>query len=322
MAAQNWRKWVAVTAIGFFLQAMPAHAADPTTKPKPAAPNTKSLAAMNAAVADLLKEAKAVYAEKPAADAKPRPTADYFPSDAPPDGITPAAIMAAIERSLDRDARIDCYIKWQLLSGMPAEFPKELLPRAMILYRRATEPFDHPGLNHSKLSAAIYRIGVMNKEAAPKIKDDYDTVLAARAAENEPILRFRDSLFSHLPSNAETFYAGMQDLAVRAKHGLPSQPMWDQLAASIKTWSTVDTQDPRQLNALIKAMTDLKQLVGDQRYQAYIGIDYHEQGNPLGLAWTPQAPVDGQSIQNLIDSIKTDARANTGGGLNFKDDKK
>ena len=313
--------WALAAVLGAGLAAGPVSRPAPS---KPGAPDAKAVAAMNAAVADLLKEAKSIYAPTPSPDAKPRGAADYFPPDAPPDGITPAAILSAIERPVDRDPRVDCYVKWQLLSGMPSPVPPELLQRLMVAYRRAPEPFDHPGLNRSRLSAAVFKIGVMHKEALPKLKEDYDATLAANKDQNYPILRYRETLFSRLPPGADAFFAAINDLAVRTRHGVPSYEMWDQIAASIKAWTTVGSPDQRECAALAKALNDLKSLEADPRYQVFVDIEYHDQGNDLGLTWKSASPVDQNSIQTAIDTVKSSGRSNGGGGggLNFKDDKK
>src|SRR5258706_13020818 len=79
---------------------------DPRVATKAAAPDPKAVAAVNTAVAALVKEAQAGLKEGGSKDpaTKLREKADYF-GDAPPADITPEAVLAALEKATSHEPR-------------------------------------------------------------------------------------------------------------------------------------------------------------------------------------------------------------------------
>src|SRR4051812_36753762 len=111
--------------------------AAPTTKPatraaasKPAAGQTPEAKA-NAAVANAITVLKKEYAEHQKDPVAPvRKTSDYFAQNA--DGeVTVEAILTALERRVGDDAKMDGYIKWQLLSGVKGKVDPKLGAKAV-----------------------------------------------------------------------------------------------------------------------------------------------------------------------------------------------
>jgi hypothetical protein len=294
--------------------AIPVSAARETEVKKPAAPpDAKALAAVNTAAAALLKEAQAGFAP----GGKLREKSDFFGEVVPPE-ITPDAILTVIEKSQNSDARIDAYIKWQLLSAVSGQFPPELASRALAAYSKAPEPINAPGLDRRKLNSLLYRVGSMKKDKMDDVNKEFGTSLSKNGSDNSTILNYRKAMYQRLPVSSDTLMAGLEDMFVRVRHGVAVGDLWDTVAGSIQSWSL--TAEPRQRESIVSALNKLLGTAKDDRYKPYMRVTWNDDPKNAGMHWQDQMSVDEAKVTALVGSIRDAARMMDGVG--FKDGKK
>jgi hypothetical protein len=286
-------------------------AAAPARKPegraatKPSAPDPKATAAVNAAVAALVKEAQAGMKEGGSKDptTKLREKADYF-GDAPPAEITPDAVLAVLEKPMSSDPRADAYVKWQLLAAVHGQFTEEQGPRALAAYRKAPEPYSHPGLDRNKLTGALFKVGAMNRDNEGNVNKEFQAAIDKFTTDNLYILHYRDDLYARLPLSAESLKAGVDDMYVRVRHGVNSSSMFAQVGSSIRSWSLL--ADRRQLGGVDRALGTLLQTVKDVHCQPFTRVAWGD--NPMGLHWEGGELISNADIQSVIDAVREAGR--------------
>jgi hypothetical protein len=297
-----------------------ARAATPPPAAKAnSAPDPKSIAAVNAAAAVLVKEAQAGLSESGAATKpKLREKSDYFGAT-PPAAITPDAIVMALDRTQSSDARVDAYVKWQLLSAVPGKFATELVPKALGAYRHAPEPYSHPGLDRSRLQSMLFRIGITKKESIGPLNEEFGGAIAKFNKQNEYVLRYRNDMYAHLPGgdNGDAMMAGLEDVFTRVRHGVNSKDIWDAVSSSMQGWSV--TAEARQRNAMIGALESLLATVRSDRYKPFVKVTWNDDPKTGGLRWQEEAALWDKPIQDQIDSMKEAAKLMETAG--FKDKK-
>ena len=301
-----------MTAIRVFLAGlMLAPAALAAEAKKPAGTDPKSIAAISTATAALVKEAQANAKDS---TAKLREQCDYF-GETPPPEITPEAILMALERQQNGDPRIDAYVKWQLLSGVSGQFPAELTRRVMAVYRRAPEPFNHPGLDKTRLTSVLYKAGALKKEKMDDLNKGFAESVETHDAANFVVLQYRKELYSRLPVSGDSLMAGLEDVFVRARHGVISDSQFDAIAGSIQSWSL--KAEPRQRDAIIQALGKLLATVSDGRNKPFVKVIWSEEPKNLGMHWLEQAAVEESKVQGMMDSLREAGK--TLGNAGFKD---
>jgi hypothetical protein len=284
-----------------------------------AAPDPKSIAAVNAAAAALVKEAQAALSDSGAATKpKLREKSDYFGAT-PPADITPEAIVMALDRSQSSDARVDGYVKWQLLSGVSGKFAPELVPKALSAYRRAPEPYNHPGLNRGPLQSKLFRIGITRKESIGPLNEEFGAAIDKFNKQNQYILHYRNDMYAHLPGsdNGDAMMAGLEDIFVRVRHGINSKDIWDAVSSSMQGWSV--TAEARQRNSMISALESLLATVRSDRCKPFVKVTWSDDPKTGGLHWQEEAPLWDKPIEDQIASMKEAAKLMETAG--FKDKK-
>ena len=269
---------------------------------KPAAPDPKAIAAVSTAATALMKEATAGLKDK---TENLREKCDYFTEKPSPD-ITPEAILIGLEKSQSGDPRMDSYVKWQLLSGISGAFPDELAARAITAYRRAAEPFNHPGLEHAQLAKTLNRIGIMKKDKVGEINKSFGETVDKNTKDNLYILHYRKEFYSHLPVSGDSLMAGLEDTFSRAKHGIPVDDMWTAVSGSIQSWSL--SAESRQRDSVLQAMNQLLTTARSERSKPYVKVEWNEDAKNLGLHWKDEMVVDDKKVQAMIDSVRESAR--------------
>jgi hypothetical protein len=285
-------------------------AADPK---KPSAPDPKSIAAVNAAVAALVKEAQAGFKDP---TIKLREKCDYF-VEKPSAEVTPETILMGLERSQNGDPRVDAYVKWQLLSAMTAPFSEELGPRAAMAYRRAPEPFNHPGMDRRALTTALYRVGTSKKDRMEEVNKGFTETVAKTDANNLYILRYRKDLYSRLPVSGDSLMAGLEDTMTRVRHGVAAQDIWEPVSGSIQSWAL--SADGRQRDAMLQMMTGLLKTIKDNNFKPYVRVIWSDDPKTMGMRWEDRMSLEDAKVQAAIDSIRNSAKML--GDAGFKDKK-
>jgi hypothetical protein len=139
-----------------------------------------------------------------------RTKSDFFTTDPPAGGadkanvFTADDVLTALERNIPGDVRIACYVKWQLLSAMPAELEPAAVRRLMALYRDAPKPFARYGIAPAERDKLDQLMAYPHKSADPFNRDLKNAADQANAS-NEPIFAYRDDLYQRLPDGPAKF---------------------------------------------------------------------------------------------------------------------
>ena len=302
------RSVAALAIISALLQGGGLSAA-PTAKP----PQTP----IQAASAALLKEYHSIMKEKKGVGLREK--SDYFTQNKV-EGLTPEMILAALEKPIASDPRADAYVKWQLLSGIESRFPDVLKARALKVYRAAPVPHPHPGMDHAGFERVLNRtIGIMSKdkeipvnaELAEKIKEYRETI--------EPILSYRDELYSRLPPGYDTLVAGFSDVYIRVSTGAPANEFWTTLSAATRSWGLTGTE-PANMRQLAGAIGKLRTFIKDEKNKPYYRVIWTTEDKYTGLKWVSEATIQNdKAMEDVSTWLIERAQSPASGGLKFKD---
>jgi hypothetical protein len=286
----------------------------------PGAPAGKAASPTAAAVTALLREYQTVMKEKKGEGLREK--SDYFTAENRPENLTPEAVLAALEKPTNLDARADAYVKWQLLSALDGKFPEALKARAIRAYRNAPPPAEHPYRNHGPLDR---RLAVLrNKpEAEVGINNDVSGAIEQYRLYVDPILDYRDEFYNRLPTGYDTLVAGVQDTFDRVSRGAPASEFWKKVGGQIRAWA-LTSSDPGLMRQMGGAIVKLNAYVKDERNKPYYRVIYQKDEHYIGLKWQSQSTIDqearyvGELGEWLLERAKNPGGA--GGGLQFKDD--
>ena len=284
----------------------------PAEKPSAIAPATpKRPVNLAPQVAELQKEWQANQKDPKASKLRAKP--DYFKEHPNPD-VTPEVIVKALESSVSGGPGAEAYVKWQLLSGIPAKFPEELVRRAIAVYHRAPELESHPGFNRRELKRAI--MGKKTRDAT-EIQHELSEAVGQMKDRNDVILDYRNELYAKLPGKLEVYQAGLEDAADRAGRGLNANGIFDNVSAGLRGWAIGEAK-PGQVNGMISAVRRLRDRVTREDARPYAKI-----ADDKGMAkWDVAGyAIDPKKIDELIQFLENNAAGAAGGGLKFKDSK-
>jgi hypothetical protein len=290
-----------------------------STAAAPAKPGASPVAP---AITALVKEYQTSLKEKNGEGLREK--CDYFTSAEKPEGVTPEAIVAALEKPIPgaADARAEAYVKWQLLSGIPGKFPDELKPRVIKAYRRAPLPTDHPARNHRVLDQKLYRIGLFNQDAEVGINKELADAIARYRLYIDPILEYRDEVYRRLPGGYDTLVAGVQDTFDRVSHGAPATEFWKTVGGQVRAWA-LTASDANRLREMAGAIIKLNEYVKDEQNKPYYRVTFSTDAKNGGLKWQSQSTIDqeGRYVGELGEWLDERAKnpSESGGGLQFKD---
>jgi hypothetical protein len=294
--------WMVLLGVIFFAATAPAAAPAPSAK-------SKGAAAIKQAIDSLSKEYQA-YLKDPTSS-RIRAKSNYFIENPSPDA-TPENIVKALEGTVSGGREVEAYVKWQLLSGVSGKFPDDLVKRVVAVYRRAPGPAaEHPGMDRRTLDGMARRI---RKEEMASYNKEFGEAVERFKNANDVYLDYRNELFSHLPGNkTDVMYAGLEDVALRASHGIGSQGLMDNVAAGMRTWAIADAKSG-EARTMAGTVAQLREQYAD--YKPYTkladekGMIKWQGGNP---------PLDGKKLDELANFLANTTSTASGGGLKFKD---
>jgi hypothetical protein len=285
--------------------------AAPTTKPAKAI-NSKSIAAVDAAIRALSREWNAAQS---GGKVKLRQTCNYFKQNHS-DDVTAEAIVSALERGTHDESPQAYYVKWQLLSGVEGSVPDELAPRAITIYRNFSTLESQPGMKQdSRSDLELRRRGCQESGVADLNKHIADLQAKANAA-NEPILEFRDELFSRLPPSYDAIAAGFEDAHNRLKAGADTKTILDKSATATQQWMA--KANAQQLRAMADSLKALEKERGTQYYDS---ASWSESSRKVTF-YRKSPTLDKRTLDELAGQLAAQAENPTPGGLKFKDEKK
>ncbi len=287
-----------------------AATAKKVTPGKPATIDPKVMALLKPSIDALTKEAK--NGMKDGKNTGLREKSDYFSGDTKvPDGVTPDVILATLETQVNNMPPIDAYVKWQLMSGLPATLTEEQLPRLYNAYRRAPELAANPGLRHQELQAALFKAGASNPKNDIVVNKDFDAQLDRFNAANTYIIEYRNALYARLPATQfESVAGGLEDLFSRVQHGLEVKPFWEKVETHIRTWSA--TASGPQVQQMIAALTKLDSLLKDLTNKPYTHVIQSKDPKKMGLVWDDKTVINLRYLDGLITDLKDAIRPTSG----------
>jgi hypothetical protein len=249
-----------------------------------------------------------------------RDKSDFYATNKP-EGVTAETIMAALEKPIGTDPRAEAYVKWQLLSAIESKFPDDLKARALRVYRNAPPPSRHPGADHQELERALRRLGITNPDNEVPVNTDLGEAIKQYRLAIEPILSYRDELYSRLPPGYETLAAGLSDTYDRASRGAPATEFWKNLMGSIRSWALASS-DAAHMREMAGAVNKLYMFVKDDHNKPYYRVIWVKTDKELGLRWQTQGTIEGgqeKYMEELATWLDEHAKNPAAGGLNFKE---
>jgi hypothetical protein len=274
----------------------------PTTQKEPASQRKSGVARLRDAVKELVNE----YQDHEKGGSKPlRAEANYFEQGLP-DGVSPNDLVNVLQKSAHDTDRIDAYVRWQLLSGLPEELEREHVSRLLQVYKTAPKPEHRPGVSPSSRQE-MDRVLQQNREASPQqINDEFDKALARLEARNRPIFALRDELLQRLPPSQNLFTRAFEDLYERMQGGWRDQmgDLLDEIEKRIGVWaaSTAEQNDLRELADLLG------------RLRSEEAIEYYDSVDTRGgaLRWRERRiDLDTREISELQQDLYAKANAPT-----------
>jgi hypothetical protein len=294
-------------------------AATPPARTAAAGANKPGASPFAPAIAALQKEYQTSLKEKKGEGLRDK--CDYFSGQEKPEGATPEALLAVLEKPIagSGDARAEAYVKWQLLSALDGKFPDALKARAIQAYRRAPAPAEHPYRNHAPLDRRLTMVG--NKpDAEVGINKDVSDAIEKYRLYVDPILDYRDEFYNRLPDGYDTLVAGVQDTFERVARGAPASEFWKKLGGQIRAWA-LTSSDPGLMRQMGNAILKLNAYVKDERNKPYYRVIYEKSEHYIGLKWQAQSTIDQEQryVGELGEWLEERAKNPGGGGLQFKD---
>jgi hypothetical protein len=275
----------------------------PTSKPasKPAAKKPSGQPeSLKKAITDLQKEATDAMAKGDAVF--PRTSSDYFKTL--PDDLTVDDVLGAIEKGMSGNAPQVAYVKWQLCSGLPSKVDGPQISRVMGAYRNAPVPLQNFSTDQ-KTRQQLDRMLMGLKEGQ---EDQINTQVAKQreqiAAANDPILRYRDALYSRLPITGDSIVARIYDGVTRAQAGVDPKGVLSGLTGDVRGWTAVDAT-PQQANAVLMVLKDLGKSKGVDVYKAIVFQDEKK-----GPKWEKDSMVVNAKSTKAIEDILKEYLAN------------
>jgi hypothetical protein len=210
-------------------------------------------------------------------------------------------------------------VKWQLLSGVEAKFPEELKARVLKVYHNAPTPTNHPGFDHQRLDRELRRIGINNADAEVPINKELVEAIKTYREQIEPILSYRDELYSRLPGGFDKLAAGVSDVYDRVAHGAPTTEFWKGVMSEIRAWALSST-DSAHMHEMAGALTKVHAYVKDDKNKPYYRVMWIKEDKYTGLRWQGQGTIDQDKYMGeLADWLDEHAKNPGAGGLTYKE---
>lgn len=240
-------------------------ASKPATRPgRRTAENKAAEDAIKSAIVALTKEAQDTFKKK---DAElPRQTSDYFKGQSP--GIDQDTLLAALNRSLSRDPRVDAYIKLQLLSAVD-KFDAAHAKPAINALVGAPALLPMPGMGQREQQEWDRKSMNVKEPEVRKINDEFKAKRAAGEAANAPQIAYRNALREKInvddAMRPKLLQARVEELSQRAAAGFDTFAAWKDLATAIQTWSA--TASKKDIVEMRLFLADYAKRKGTNVYQ-------------------------------------------------------
>jgi hypothetical protein len=235
----------------------------------------------------------------------------------PSPGITVDAIMDVLTQSDDAPASESCYIKWQLLSGLPAKADGALAPRIGDLYANAPGPAPNPSLTSADKSQLNAQMSRMTADEAEMVNTAWTKHLSDWSAANAPIISYSEALFGMLPEGLGATTLGFQDTYQRrAAAGVACDDFANQVISQARDWA-VGAQPPDLLAAAGQCARWSKVYGATFPPSVYTGVKWDAQRHQLSWQSSPIHCLSKSALDTFGKFLRD--QANTpGGGIQIK----
>jgi hypothetical protein len=240
----------------------------PTSRPASAMRRSESAAhsaALQSAIAELTREIQAALRS---GKEPPRQQSDYFESKGTSD-LPPELVIAALRRPNigGSDPRVQAYVKWQLLSALPAELDDKAAADLVQAYRDAPSPGPRLGMEKHSRDELDRLIRNARQDDVDQLTERFDEMVATAAKENELVLSYRAALFAKLPPSYDAIAAGFEDLAQRIDMGIEPADQAKAVLKAVETWASGTTSpSAEQLREVAGALNQLEKTEGREFY--------------------------------------------------------
>jgi hypothetical protein len=236
--------------------ALLSHSAAAASPARRAAPRSPDL---DRALAELRREYVA-HVKDPTSHPLRR-ACDYFNGETA--SVPLEALLVVLEKPLPGpggggDPRVVAYVKWQLLSALPAELDVEAVDRLVRVYERAPLPpprFGCAAGEQRRLDKLLP--GARPQDDVPltaKLQHAVDQAAHAHA----PILAYRDELYRRLPTGKAKFLAGLTDAEQRLGVAASTEALGEALLGDLPEWSGVAATPRADVHAVAERLGKLR----------------------------------------------------------------
>jgi hypothetical protein len=244
-----------------------------------------------------------------------RTQCNYF-TENPSTDLTPEAILEGIS-SVDGPIAESCYIRWQLLSGLPEKADNKLAPQIGELYAEAPAPLANPSITPNQRAGLDSQTMRMTADQESLVNTAWSKHIEDWKAQNAPIISYSNKLFAMLPEGLGAFTLGMQDAYQRrAASGVDCSDFINSIIQSSRNWAVAAS--PEELSAAAQVCDRWARAYnGSFPPQVYTSVAWNDQNRRL--VWQAKG-IDCVPVDTLNDFRKfLISQANTpGGGIQAK----
>lgn len=185
-------------------------------------------------------------------------------------------LWRALDTKHSPNPRADAYVKWQLLSALPATLDEKSVKRLAALYQRAPAGVVNPAVEprtRSEIESMGSRLRPGSEDQAnDKLRDVTDKAFES----NRPVFSYREALIERLPMSAGKYVLAFEEIAARAKLGWGSEAMRDNALADIRSWSV--SAPANELQLVVQNLQRLRGVESDE-------YPFRLRADGSGLVW-------------------------------------
>jgi hypothetical protein len=183
----------------------------------------------------------------------PRDASTFFANAEKREGIDVDRVIDLLIHGTDRPPRVEAYVRWQLLSALPASLSAAQQARLAEAAVRAPAPIDMPGVASDE-RRTLDRLAQRTREAElDNLNAEWTTRINQVREQNEVILTYRDALVQRLTDSTFALKVRLDDLWARSSAGLDVRRDADKWAAEVRTWAVLaEPQAIASMEQLVK----------------------------------------------------------------------
>lgn len=237
----------------------------------------------------------------------PRLQPDYFKEHALPADVTPEQLAIAIVTvPRSSDPRVQCYVQWQMLSGMPDTVEGKAAGTLLRLYQSVPRPITRPGLELQEQQRLTRVAALAGQEKESELSTQMTKAVDDTAAMNRYNLNLRDALFARLPKIYDTLSAGFDDAVDRLEVGADAEEHAEVVCEAVKSWAS-EKRSPAELQAMNRLILKVKNHAGPEYF-----VQAEWKPEKRRLEWAKKHPNlnKGKQLDELADEMYTLSKTN------------